>query len=362
MIVAIVVNFFCSTLTTRAVASLLADEPGCRVIVVDNSLDAAEFGNLSANLPAKVELIANSSNTGFGSACNLAFSASNEPYVMLLNPDACVLPGCLAGLRTALAENRDLAAVTPMQWWEPTGTWLLPPAWLPTGIGLWCIERAWRSQRWAMALSLAYRRLALSVWQGEVPLVPQRALSGGAMMVRRESAIALGGLFDPQYFMYYEDSDWCWRVRSAGRKVAMVRAAVALHEWEHTNAKVSMMEESKRAYLRKNFTQHGEWERRMNRCVSFPVHSRPLNQKVFETVPSALEVRPAWQDGWLLELSPSGLMIPTIGRIGTGPVAALPPELMHRLGPSPWFARLGSLQSSEVETFVFRTAAGASDL
>lgn len=362
MIVAIVINFFCSGLTRRAVASLLADDPDCHVIVVDNSLDAAEFASLSANLPIKVELIANSANTGFGSACNLAFSASTEPYVMLLNPDACVLPGCLAGLRTALSENCDLAAVAPVQWWEPTGTWRLPPAWLPTGIGLWCIERAWRSQRWAMTLSLAYRRLALSVWQGEVPLVSQRALSGGAMMVRRESAIALGGLFDPQYFMYYEDSDWCWRVRSAGQKVAMVRAAVALHEWEHTDAKVSMMEESKGAYLRKNFSQRGEWERRMDRCLSSPVLSRPLNQKIFETVPSTLEVRPAWQDGWLLELSPSGLMIPTVGRAGVGPAAALPPELVHRLGPGPLFARLGSLQGGEVETFVFRTTAGARGL
>lgn len=341
-VTSIVVNYFCARLTARAVESVQADMPGSRVIVVDNSADETETAILKLAIEGKGELIVNQHNIGFGAACNQAFQASASTYVMLLNPDARMVPGCLAGLASALNANPKLGAVGPQQWWEPGGDWLLPPAWLPTGIGMWSLERACRSRRWAATLSRAYRNLALNVWQPRAAVIPQRALSGGAMMVRRAAAESAGGLFDPAYFMYYEDSDLCLRLRRAGWVLGNVPHVAALHEWEHSNLKVGLMEVSKAIYLQKNFEGKGDWSQRLDRCTNQPGHALPLEQTKLNTLPAALDVPPPIRGNWLLEVSPSPLMVPAIGHLGHGNSVALPASLLSRLGNGPAYFRLGA--------------------
>lgn len=147
MVATIIVNFFCADLTAGAVASVLTDTPGAHVIVVDNSESPAEAELLKALLDGRAQLLVNKRNTGFGAACNLGFAATDTDLVMLLNPDARALPGCIPILAAALHAHPELGAVSPMQWWEPSGRWLLPPAWLPTGIGMWTVEQACRLPR-----------------------------------------------------------------------------------------------------------------------------------------------------------------------------------------------------------------------
>lgn len=340
-VTSVVVNYFCAELTARAVDSVLADTPESHVIVIDNSADAAEAALLKLALRGRTQLIVNQQNLGFGAACNQAFQASSSPYVMLLNPDACMVPGCIAGLAAALRANPRLGAVGPQQWWEPGGEWLLPPAWLPTGIGMWSIERACRSDRWAKALSRAYRNQALKVWMPGAAVIAQRALSGGAVMVRRAAAESAGGLFDPAFFMYYEDSDLCLRLRRTGWLLGLVPGVAVVHQWENSVTKIALMEASRAIYLRKNFEGQGNWARRLERCNQRPGHALPLEQTALQNLPSVLKVPHALRDSWLLEVSPSPLMVPAIGRLGHGASLALPLSLLARLGKGPAYFRLG---------------------
>lgn len=353
MVTTIIVNYFCAELTAGAVSSVLADLPDSRVIVVDNSVDATEAAHLRHALAGRAQLLVNARNTGFGAACNLAFQSSDSDYLMLLNPDARVAPGCLSGLAATLDANPGLGAASPLQRWDPEGDWLLPPAWLPTGIGMWSMERAWRSPRWAAALSRAYRNLALQVWQPQAATVPQRALSGGAMIVRRAAVASSGGLFDPAYFMYYEDSDLCLRLRRAGWRLAMVPRLAALHEWQHSDAKVAFMETSKHIYLQRHFDGRGAWARRLALCVQQPAGTQPLAGTTLTKRPEALAVPRAWQDNWLLEVSPSPMLIPSIGRPGRGPECPLPRALLARLGTGPIYLRLGATRPDALAPLVF---------
>ena len=341
MVATIIVNFFCADLTAGAVNSVLTDTPGAHVVVVDNSESPAEAELLKAVLDGRAQLLVNKRNTGFGAACNLGFAATDTDLVMLLNPDARAMPGCIPILAAALHAHPELGAVSPTQWWEPSGRWLLPPAWLPTGIGMWSVEQAWRLPRWARRLSHAYRRLALQAWTAQVEVVRQRALSGGAMMVRRSSALAAGGLFDPAYFMYYEDSDLCLRLRRAGMALALVPRATALHEWSHSAAKIGMMEASKEIYLKQHFEGKGAWAERLSRCTAQPARRQPLQYEALSHLPEAIAVPSEWYAGWLLEVSPSPLLVPAIGQLGQGPSVALPAPLMARLGAGPLYLRLG---------------------
>ena len=357
MINSIVVNYQCAALTVRAVASLLKDMPTGQIVVVDNSVDAAEAATLKAQLPShQVRLVISPNNVGFGAACNMGMEASDGAYVMLLNPDACVVPGCLHELKACLDGNPALAAVSPLQQWDTAGQWLLPPAWLPTGPGMWSMEAAWRNRRWARQLSLAYRRYALKTWANTDTCVPQRALSGGAMMVRRSALGQDSTLFDPAFFMYYEDSDLSLRLRQQGWTLGLAPRAAALHEWVNAPGKSGLMEQSTAVFLAKHFTQRNHWQTRLALRVGQQLAiNNPLDaQKMAST--TELSVPAAWHGRWLLELSPSPLLIPSIGHLGSGPTAPLPMHLMHRLGAGPIYLRLGPAVHSDAEVDSVETA------
>ena len=359
MVTTIIVNFFGADLTVGAVTSVLTDAPACKIVVVDNSECPVETERLKASLHGRAELLTNRKNLGFGAACNIGLSAADADYVMLLNPDARVLPGCIPTLASVLDEHPELGAVSPVQWWEPSGRWLLPPAWLPSGIGMWSLEQAWRQPRWAKRMSDAYRRLALRAWTERGRWVRQRALSGGAMMVRRTAALAAGGLFDPAYFMYYEDSDLCLRLKRSGFALGLAPGATALHEWHHSAAKVQMMEESKSTFLKQHFEGRGDWERRLMYCTAQPARPHSLDYVPLPHLPMGLDVPSHWQSGWLLEVSPSPLLIPAIGQLGEGPSAPLPAPLMARLGTGPLYLRLGPAlaEAPDATLYVIENAA-----
>lgn len=352
MLSAVVVNYRNAGDTAGCVASLLAEETGLELVVVDNSADASETAALRALLPAGVKLHVNSTNLGFGAACNIGWRECSGNQILLINPDARVLPGALRKLQQALCDARDrglrLAAVSPMQVWDESGRWMLPPAWLPTGIGLWALAQASRSKREASRLSLAYRRLAMPLWLAAAGLgsntdvVQQRALSGGAIMIRRDAIESLGQLFDERFFMYYEDSDLCLRLRMLGWHLGMVPAAQVVHAWAHSSEKVHMMERSQGLYMAAHFEGRGQWAQRMQRSRQCAGLAQPLEEGLMETEP-AWTVPEDARSLWLLEVSPSPLLIPAIGFIGQGPVATLPAHLRKRMGHGPVYGRIGSL-------------------
>mgnify|MGYP005641043535 CR=1 FL=1 len=68
------------------------------VRVVDNSESPAEADRLRANLSPSVDLVVNAENEGFGRACDGAAESWKGEAILLINPDARVLPGCLKRL------------------------------------------------------------------------------------------------------------------------------------------------------------------------------------------------------------------------------------------------------------------------
>lgn len=352
MLSAVVVNYRCHADTLACVNSLLRDDPHLTVVVVDNSEDPQEAAQLKVGLGDRTELLVNSRNTGFGAACNLGFSATDSAYVMLLNPDARIVPGCLSRLKSALESNPSLGAVSPLQWWDDQGQWLLPPAWLPTGIGMWTLDAAWCCQKAALNISHAYRQLALDAWLPDRPVIAQRALSGGAMMVRRNAVMAAGSLFDDAFFMYYEDSDLCLRLVQGGYQLGLVTGGAVIHAWQQTPGKVEMMEQSKHIYLSKHFLGKGRWEDRLRRQSTRTKCDRPLPMQAHRR-DAPLNVPFEWQSGWLLEISPSALMVPAIGHIGQGMLAQVPSNLMERLGKGTVYFRLGPMRSAKSESHMY---------
>ncbi len=66
---------------------------------------------------------------------------------------------------------------------------------------------------------------------------------GGCMMIRRSAFAAIGPL-DEKYFLYYEDTDWCYRAHLKGWKIGYLPRPSIVHDYKRSSSKVSFTEPS----------------------------------------------------------------------------------------------------------------------
>lgn len=341
MIALIVVNYRCAELTARAVRSVLREEPDAEVVVVDNSADPAETARLAAALPAGVRLRVSDKNLGFAAACNLALELSAGDPVMLLNPDAAVLPGALKVLRERLQSRPALGAVGPAVLWDEARPFLQPPARLATPAWHLLQVLAWRSVVLGKLVSLGFRAWSLRTWRAAVP-VPQSMLSGCALMIRRSTLARIGGLFDSRFFLFYEDADLARRLRRAGLTLELHPGARVVHRWRAEGAKSALMDAARAQYFAKHFPRSPLVG--LARAVERLRPADPAGALLDlgqPGEPPGWWVPPAWQPAWLLEVSPSPLFVPALGLRGCGPLADLGASVWSNLAAGDYFARLG---------------------
>lgn len=340
MITAIIVNYHSHLLTARAAASVLDDQPDAQVIVIDNSSDQIEAQALQTVLPPQAELVIAPDNLGFGKGCNLGYSRARYEWIFLLNPDAFVLPGCIAALIAFLEENPAVGAAAPLAYWDREQTWLLPPAQLPTPVTELALAAGLRWPWLGNCISRRFRQWALSCIRSETPVV-QRMLSGGVVMLRRAAIMKAGGLFDPDFFMYFEDTDLCRRLQKADFLLYLLPAAKAQHAWEAAPQKTSLSVSSRQLYFQKQFPGSLliKLLKRLERS-RFTIRLPADNE--FGTVRNSPDfpVQPAVQQGWLLEISPHPLLVPALYCFGSGNRCRISEEVWGLLGPGDYWARL----------------------
>jgi len=335
-VAALLVNYRDAPETAAAARTVLQNRAGIEVVVVDNSDDADHGRALRAALPQPVRVIDAGGNLGFGAGCNRALQHTDAPWLLLVNPDVRLLPGCVDALLQAIVRDEHLAAVAPRQFIDAALLWQLPPAWLPTAVRAWATEKLMRDPRHAARWRRALHAENLRCWQAEAPLY-QRALSGSAMLIRRASlagpAAASGHadtLFDERFFMYFEDSDLCLRWRRAGWRLALVPGAQAVHAWRNAPHKASLMHSGQQAYFAKHFPDTDRWQQR--RALLQPgAPVWPQAGMVAALARPALRIEDGLQRGWCVELSPHANLWPALGRLGVGDVWLALDELVDRL-------------------------------
>ena len=95
-----------------------------------------------------------------------------------------------------------------------------------------------------------------------LPAYPMDYASGAAMLVRREVFERIG-LFREEYFMYYDDMEFCWRARLAGFNVGLAERSVCRHKYDFARVSSSLF------FLERNrlLTLLGLAERRTLACI-----------------------------------------------------------------------------------------------
>ena len=201
----IILNWNTCALLRDCLRALGALPPDWELIIVDNASTDGSADMVARDFPA-VQLIRNPENLGFARANNQGLCLSQRQYVLLLNSDTVVKPGALTALVRFMDEHPKAGVVSPR---------LLCPDGAPQPYAFGGDPTLWYLLRRGVNQLLFHRYLhdwATGLVQ-EVDWV-----SGACMLVRRE-AIEQVGLLDENMFMYFEDNDWCLRMRKAGWKV-----------------------------------------------------------------------------------------------------------------------------------------------
>ena len=209
----VIVNFNAAGHLDACLASVVGAGGVNSVTVVDNASTDRSAAIVSGH--PGVRWLPTGANLGFGRAANRGVASTSAPLVLVLNPDAVVLPGAIEILVATLAVRTRCAAIGPRVE-NPDGT-LYPSARafpnLIDAIGHGFVGLLRPDNRWSRRY-LAGDRVD---W-----------VSGTAVLVRRGAFEAVGG-FDEDYFMYVEDVDLCWRLRDAGWDVHYEPAAGVVH-------------------------------------------------------------------------------------------------------------------------------------
>ena len=196
------------------------------VVVVDN----ASFDNTVHEVQARgVRLLANPENRGFAAAANQGFAVLNNPYLLLLNPDAvvittfapliaaCDLAGSAgAGGRLIDANGRTQAGFMARQ--LPTAAVLAMEALL--------LNKLWPTNPVNRRYRLLDRDYSVQF--------PVEQPAGAFLMVRREVWEQLRGLDETYHPLWFEDVDFCKRIQLRGLQLYYVPQAVAKHTGGHS--------------------------------------------------------------------------------------------------------------------------------
>ncbi len=228
----IIVSYNVRDLLARCLESIVASRQAvdlAPVYVVDNASSDGSTAMVRERFPW-VELIASTENLGFARANNLALRALGLPdaaaapdAVLLLNPDAELLPGAVDVLAACLDARPNVGMVGP-QLQYADGRFQHSAFRFPS---LAQIFLDFFPLHGRLLDSRINGRYPQALYAHGEPFAADFVL--GASMLVRTDALRQVGLLDEGYFMYAEEMDWAWRMRAAGWSVLCAPAARVIH-------------------------------------------------------------------------------------------------------------------------------------
>lgn len=160
-------------------------------------------------------------NLGFGAANNLAMEQAKGEYFLLLNSDAFPIGDAVQELTAFLDAHPQVGVVGP-RLLNKDGSLQLSCFRFPSPAQAW-LENLWISAVLPKQSRIGdYRR-----WNHDSERDVDFVI-GACLLVRRDVFEAIGG-FDPDFFLYAEESDWQRRIHDAGWKIMFTPAAQVTH-------------------------------------------------------------------------------------------------------------------------------------
>ena len=229
----VILNYRTAQLTIDCLQSLVQEVnalPGTQVVVTDNnsqdgSVEQIKTAILSNGWEDWVSLQPLPSNGGFAmgnnAAIRMALQIPQTPdYFLLLNPDTLVHSGALSEL-VGFMDKHPEAGLVGSRLENPDGSpqhsaFRFPSIWSELDQGLRLRLASQILKRWEIAPPIS-EKICKTDW-----------LSGASLMVRHEVFTSVG-LLDEQYFMYYEELDFCLQAHKLGWQCWYVPQSRVIH-------------------------------------------------------------------------------------------------------------------------------------
>lgn len=224
----IVVTANSGPLASQCIDRLLASSALLEVIVVDNASSDGQVERIQSRFgpDARLRVLRNADNVGFGPACNQAADLAHGDWLLILNPDCLVEPDTISRLRECAASLPQsgilgVSAVSPDGRGDRASRRRDPSLRraLCSLSGLARFERRWP----------AFSGIEMPALAEHVNTEVVDAVSGACLFVRRYAFEKIGG-FDEEYFLHCEDLDLCRRMRGSGFDVIHVPSILLRHE------------------------------------------------------------------------------------------------------------------------------------
>lgn len=262
----IIINYNVKKLLKECLQSIYRDTKriSFEIIVVDNNSSDGSVDMVRSEFPG-MRLIENCQNLGFAKATNQGLRESRGRYILLLNPDTVVLPNALDEMVEFMDENPRAGALG-CKLFNPDGS--LQPS---------C--RSFPTLRAAFFENSGLERLfprnklignyRMGYWKHDCVREVDQPM-GSALMLRR-NAIDQVGPMDEQFYMYYEEVDWCYRIKNRGWKIYFNPRAEVIHYAGQSTGQASgnMLVERYRS-MHKFFRKHfGMIPENVLKCMNF---------------------------------------------------------------------------------------------
>jgi N-acetylglucosaminyl-diphospho-decaprenol L-rhamnosyltransferase len=218
----VVVNYYSSDLIQKLIASLPQNQDvSYQVIIVNNSTDDNLLINQPPLMKGKAEndypivILDAQENLGFGKACNLAlnwiYQKNSEALVWLINPDA------------YLGETNSLNIAQEFFITYPEVSILGTTVYEESG-QVWFGGGNFIKEKGAITANHF-----LSSESENIPYIEQPWVTGCSLLIALKNFREIPQ-FDPDYFLYYEDFDFCQRYKKQGHIIALTKQIRVIHQ------------------------------------------------------------------------------------------------------------------------------------
>jgi GT2 family glycosyltransferase len=196
--------------------------PNIEVIVVDNASPNDNPRIIKEKYPSVI-LVESVINYGFAGGNNLGIMRSRGDYVLLLNNDTVVSEDFLEPLVQKFLDNPDFGAVSPkILYYYLINTIQYA--------GFTEIDRK----------TVRNRTIGKGETDhGQYDTDSETAYTHGAAMMVPMSVIKHVGMMSYEFFLYYEEADWCFRIKNHGYKIGYVHNSKVFHKESVTTGKLS---------------------------------------------------------------------------------------------------------------------------
>ncbi|WP_235161364.1 glycosyltransferase family 2 protein [Dyadobacter sp. CY351] len=239
----VTVNFNQPKITEDLLRSLeeVNTYPNLEIVVVDNGSKPDPVPGWVERYP-HIKFIRSEKNTGFAGGNNIGLKHATGEYLFLINNDTEVTAELIGTLVATMDANPKIGMISPkIHYYDQPGM-LQYTGYTPMNY---------------------YTARNACIGQFEQDKGQYDSLSGitgyahgAAMMIRREALEKAGGMAE-NYFLYYEELDWCERIRNAGYEIHVDLSALIYHKESVAVGKRSALKEffmnrNRILFIRKN--------------------------------------------------------------------------------------------------------------